>query len=69
MPKYGVLRKPASSIISKFFETFEGRGAQMVPMVFLYQIKSNFFPARDNKNYGNFMRLDLQNDSIRLKTI
>ena len=50
MPKYGVLREPASSIISKFFETFEGRGAQMVPTFFLYQIKSKFFPAKTHKN-------------------
>ena len=33
MPKYGVLYEPASSIISKHFEAFDERGAQMVPKV------------------------------------
>ena len=32
------------------FEAFDERGAQMVPTVFLYQIKSKFFPAKTHKN-------------------
>ena len=50
MPKCAVLNEPALSIISKHFETFDERGAQMVPKVFLYQIKSKFFPAKSHKN-------------------
>ena len=50
MPKYGVLNEPASTIISNHYETFDERGAQMVPTVFLYQIKRKFFPAKTHKN-------------------
>ena len=50
MPKCGVLNEPALTIISKHFETFDERGAQMVPKVFLYQIKSKLFPAERHNN-------------------
>ena len=46
MPKCGVLNEPALSIISKHFEAFDERGAQMVPTVFLCQTKSKIFPYK-----------------------
>ena len=43
MSKCGVLNEPALSIISKHFETFDERGAQMVPTFFYIKLKVNFF--------------------------
>ena len=50
MPKCGVLNESALSIISKYIETFDERGAQMVPTVFLCQIKSKKFPSKSHNN-------------------
>ena len=48
MPKCGVLNEPALPILSKHFETFDERGAQMVPTFFYVKQKVRFFLIKNH---------------------
>ena len=56
MPKCGVLNEPALTIISKHFETFDERGAQMVPKCLCFGQVMKIFSAVYSLSCPEFLR-------------